>query len=161
MITPVRGEEGATVKVHCGDLALLAAIGQLYGRGDPAQDLYCLAQYGCNLELRMDPEDVEIGLGLLGLDAFRVVAPGLAVPGMVGFALGQGHVVLAQIRADHGAQHDRWVCLTDADGETWHGIVTGWDLIAQGVRSSLGYTLTGHYVCLAAPIPGWDTSDPC
>src|SRR6516164_7812012 len=125
----------------CGDLALLAAVGQLYGRENPAQDLYRLAQYGCNLGLVMDATDVEVGLTLLGIDCFRLVAGGSNPPAVIGFTLGEGHVVLAKIRANEGAKHDRWVCLTHCDAEAWHGVVTDWDLISQGTGSYLGLTL--------------------
>jgi hypothetical protein len=48
------------------------------------------------------------------------------------------------------------VCLTHCDAEAWHGVVTDWDLISQGTGSYLGLTLSGHYVCMTDPIPGWE-----
>lgn len=143
----------------CGDLALLAAIGQLYGRGDPAQDLYCLAQYECNLGLAMDPGDIVTGLGLVGLDSWRLVAPGQEVPKVVGFALSEGHVVLAQWKGSTPRRCDQWCALTEGADDTWRGIVCDWNLISHGVSSTLGGILTGHYVILSTIIPGWVPPD--
>lgn len=144
----------------CGDLALLATVGQMYGSEDGAQLLYSLATYGCNLSLTMDPGDVEIGLGLIGIASFRLVAPGQYPHAMTGHALGEGHVVLAQLRHQLFKAHCTWVALSSADADGWAGIMVGWDMIAHGVSSRLGVELTGHYVITAAPLPGWEEPLP-
>lgn len=144
----------------CGDLALLATVGQMYGSEDGAQLLYCLATYGCNLATTMDPGDVEVGLGLIGIEAFRLVAPGQYPHAMTGHALAEGHVVLAQLVGVELLKGCTWVALTSADAEGWAGIMVGWDMIAHGVSSRLGAELTGHYVITATPLPGWDEPLP-
>lgn len=142
-----------------GDLVTLATVAQSYGVGDSAQNLYSLAAYGCNLAPIMEPGDVEIGLSLIGIESFRLVAPGQQIPKMVGFALSEGHMVLAQVNGLGTWNRKLWVLLTSSDDQEWGGIVCGWDFISHGVSSQLRWKLTGHYVICATPLPGWEV-DP-
>jgi hypothetical protein len=141
-------------------LAIIAVVGQAMGRQQSAQDLYCLAQGSGHIALSPSAGDVEYGLGLLGIDAFRVVAPGYPLPKIIPFALEEGHVVLAEI-AYAGARVERhWVILTSADAENWAGVLVGWDMIAHGYSSFLPWILTGHYVMCANPLPEWAADLP-
>jgi hypothetical protein len=67
-------------------------------------------------------------------------------------------MVLAQAVGLGAWDRTLWVLLTSADDQDWAGIVAGWDFICHGVSSVLCWSLTGHYVITATPLPDWEVT---
>lgn len=143
-----------------GDLILLAAVAQAYGECDQAQDLYLLAQLGANLYTPLHAADMVCGLGLLGLVGAHVVGDHRAIPSLIGNALDQGHVVLAQYRDRTPKHAPHWCCLCETEGNDWRGVSAQGDYSSSSESSVLGSLLTGHYIIVASQLPNWDVPAP-
>jgi hypothetical protein len=143
------------------DLLLLAALAQAYELGASADNLYALAQYGTHAPPPMTAADMQVGLSLLGLDSYRVLAPGLTVPDMLQHPLSCGRVVLAQVRGAPLRKTEYWIALCDVSDEGWHGIAVGISYEQIGIAAHLGHSLTGFYLVCERPLPSWEAlQDP-
>lgn len=138
------------------DLLLLAAVAQAYGVGVVAENCYALAQASTHLTPPMEVGDIEIGLGLMGLDPYRIVAPGLAVPDIIWDAIAYGHVTLAQVRGYPLRKRDYWCALTGPSNDGWIGLAITNDWGQCMISSQLGSTLVGHFIVVAQVLPDWD-----
>lgn len=137
------------------DLLLLAAVAQAYAVGDVADNLQALAHYGSHIPPPMTVGDVQAGLSIMGLDSYRLVAPGLTVPELLQEAILSGRMVLAQVRGLPFRKVDYWLCLTSVTVEAWEAVAVGLDWAQQGIASHYGHILTGFYLVCATPLPGW------
>jgi hypothetical protein len=140
------------------DLLILAATARAYGLGDASEHLYCLAHYGAQVGPAMTVSDMQAGLSLLALDSYRLVAPGLGVPGMIQDSIERGHICLAQVRGHPLRQRDYWVALTQVDNSHWHGIAIGLDWAQMSIADHMGHLLTGFYLVVAQALPDWQVA---
>jgi hypothetical protein len=139
------------------DLLLMAAIGQAYGVSDGAQNLYSLAHYGMERTPLMSVADVQSGLSLIGIDTYRIVAPGLSVPLLIDQSIAQGHIVTAQIRSQLQRPVERWIILCRVSPGGWYGLAVNKDWRRLVVTSHGEYSLCGHYLVCVAPLPRWES----
>jgi hypothetical protein len=137
------------------DLLLLATVAQAYTGGQVADNLYCLAQYGTHFPPPMSVGDMQAGLSMIGLDSYRLVAPGMMVPDIIQHAIREGHIALGQVRGYPLRKTDYWIALCEVRSDGWNGIGLGLDWSHLGVASHMGHILTGFYLVCATPLPGW------
>ena len=138
------------------DLLLLAVVAQAHGVGQVADNLYGLAHYGSNVTPTMSAADVQVGLSLMGVDSYRLVAPDLTVPDLIQDGIERGHICLAQIRAGVIGKRDQWVILCRVSAGAWDAIAMTGEWAQCSVSSRLGCILTGFYVIASRPLPGWN-----
>jgi hypothetical protein len=140
------------------DLLLLAAVAFEYNRCDIADTLYALAQACTHLTPPMESADIELGLQLIGIESFRVVAPGQQVPEMIWDTVDRGHVVFAQVIGHPLRKRHYWACLIGRGAGEWTALTITPEWWQCSLSSRYDVRLTGHYVAVARTLPGWNST---
>lgn len=140
------------------DLTLLAAVAEAHGLANGADNLYALAHYRGHRLPPMTASDMQCGLSLLGIDSYKLVAPGLTAPQFIQHAIDEGCITLAQVRGLDAGRLDYWVALHEIAPDDWQGTGISGDWGHFTIAGHLGHVLTGFYLICSRPLPGWQTA---